>query len=63
LDPSSGDGHYLLASAYRHLSQPDLAAKELELHHEATKHMVEANALRDSTLKKFLYTMRAPLSP
>jgi tetratricopeptide (TPR) repeat protein len=63
LDPSSGDGHYLLASAYRHLSQPDLAAKELELHHEATKHMAEANALRDSTLKKFLYTMRAPLSP
>jgi tetratricopeptide (TPR) repeat protein len=63
LDPNSGDGHYLLASAYRHLGQPELAAKELELHHEATKRMADANALRDSTLKKFLYTIPASSSP
>jgi tetratricopeptide (TPR) repeat protein len=62
-DPNSSDGHYLLASAYRHLGQEDSAIKELKLHDEVTKHVAEANALRDSTLKKFLYTILAPSSP
>jgi tetratricopeptide (TPR) repeat protein len=63
LDPNTIDAHYVLANVYRRLGENDLAMKEVKLHEEAEQRMVEANALRDRTIKKFLVTMQPPSSP
>ena len=63
LDPNTVDAHYALANVYRKLGEKDLAMKEIKLHEAAEQRMVEANTLRDQTLKKFLVTMRSPSSP
>lgn len=59
LDPNSVDAHYILAGIYRRLGRKDLAAKEIQLHDRAVHNMVQSNARRDRTLKKFLFTMHS----
>jgi len=55
LRPESAEAHYRMANIARHLGQTKRAEQELKLHNEAQQHLVEANAFRDRTLKKFLY--------
>ena len=57
LEPDSAEGHYRLAQIYLHLGQTERARRETILHNQVMRHMVAANAQRDATLKKFLYTM------
>lgn len=59
LAPDSAEAHYRLAAIYRHLGETALAQKEVQLHDEATRRVVEANAHRDSTLREFLYSTKA----
>jgi tetratricopeptide (TPR) repeat protein len=59
LDPNSVDAHYLLAGIYRRLGLRDLAAREIKLHDQAVRNMVQSNARRDRTLEKFLFTMHS----
>jgi tetratricopeptide (TPR) repeat protein len=58
LAPDSAEAHYRLASIYRHLGETELAQKQISLHDEATRRVVESNAHRDSTLKEFLYSIK-----
>ncbi|HEV2175822.1 MAG TPA: tetratricopeptide repeat protein [Terriglobia bacterium] len=57
LKPDSVEGHYRMANIARHLGQSERAQQELKLHDAAQQRLVQSNAARDSTLKKFLYTM------
>ena len=57
LRPDSVEAHYRMANIARHLGDTERAQEEIRLHDEAQQRMVEANALRDRTLQKFLYTM------
>jgi len=59
LEPNSVDAHYLLAGIYRRLGMKDLAEEEIKLHDQAVHNMVQSNARRDRTLKKFLFTMHS----
>lgn len=59
LDPNSVDAHYLLAGIYRRLGLKDLASKEIKLHDQAVRNMVQSNARRDRTLEKFLFNMHS----
>jgi tetratricopeptide (TPR) repeat protein len=58
LEPGSAEAHYRLARIYAHLGQAELARKQTILHDQAVQRMVKANAQRDATLRKFLYTMK-----
>jgi tetratricopeptide (TPR) repeat protein len=57
LRPDSVEAHYRMANIARHLGETERAQKEIRLHDEAQQRMVKANAERDRTLQKFLYTM------
>jgi tetratricopeptide (TPR) repeat protein len=57
LRPDSVEAHYRMANIARHLGETERAQEEMRLHDEAQQRMVEANAMRDRTLQKFLYTM------
>ena len=57
LRPDSVEAHYRMANIARHLGETERAQEEIRLHDEAQQRMVEANALRDRTLQKFLYSM------
>jgi tetratricopeptide (TPR) repeat protein len=57
LKPDSAEAHYRLAQIYLHLGQAGLARKETLLHDRAVRHMVAANAQRDATVEKFLFTI------
>jgi predicted Zn-dependent protease len=59
LTPDSPEAHYRLAQVCRTLHDMTCAQRELKLHDAAVQHIVKANAQRDRTLKKFLYTMKA----
>ncbi|HET7101435.1 MAG TPA: tetratricopeptide repeat protein, partial [Terriglobia bacterium] len=59
LDPNSVDAHYILAGIYHRLGLKELAAKEIQLHDQAVRNMVQDNARRDRTLEKFLFTMHS----
>ena len=62
LRPDSVEAHYRMANIARHLGETERAQKEIRLHDEAQQRMVEANALRDRTLQKFLYNMTGSAS-
>jgi hypothetical protein len=62
LRPDSVEAHYRMANIARHLGETERAQEEIRLHDEAQQRMVEANAERDRTLQKFLYTMTASSS-
>jgi len=57
LDPDSIEGHYRMAEIARHLGDTERAQEETKRHDEAQQRLVKANAERDRTLQKFLYTM------
>lgn len=57
LDPDSAEAHYRLAHVYLRLGQTGPAKREMKLHDLAVERMISANARRDATLKKFLYTI------
>ena len=57
LEPDSVEAHYRMANIARHLGETERAQEEIRLHDEAQQRMVEANAQRDRTLQKFLYTV------
>jgi tetratricopeptide (TPR) repeat protein len=57
LRPGSVEAHYRMANIARHLGETERAQEEMRLHDEAQQRMVEANAERDRTLQKFLYTI------
>ena len=62
LRPDSVEAHYRMANIARHLGETERAQEEIRLHDEAQQRMVEANALRDHTLQKFLYNMTGSAS-
>ena len=59
LNPDSVEGHYRMAEIARHLGDTERAQEEVKRHDEAQQRLVKANAERDRTLQKFLYTMTA----
>jgi tetratricopeptide (TPR) repeat protein len=58
LNPDSAEAHYRLSRIYERLGEAALAQKERLLQAQAVRRLTEENARRDSTLKKFLYTLR-----
>lgn len=57
LRPDSVEGHYRMANIARHLGQTERAEQEVRLHDKVQQSLVDANAERDRTIQKFLYTM------
>lgn len=62
LRPDSAEAHYRMANIFRHLGETQRAQEQIKLHDEAQQRLVETNAQRDRTLKKFLYTMTSASS-
>lgn len=60
LRPESVEAHYRAANIARHLGETERAQQELKLHDTAQQRLVEANALRDRVIQKFLYTITEP---
>ena len=62
LQPDSVEGHYRMANIARHLGQTERAQEEVKLHDKVQQGLVDANAERDRTIQKFLYTMAGSAS-
>ena len=59
LTPDSPEVHYRLARVCAALKDQACAQHEVKLHDAAVQKVVSANAGRDRTLRKFLYTLKA----
>lgn len=60
LDPASAEAHYRLAQIDQHLGLRELAQTQFALQRQAEQSQVNANARRDATLTKFLFSMDRP---
>lgn len=58
LRPDSAEAHYWLAQIYRHFGQAELARRETALHDAAMRQMTTANAHREATVQKFIFTIQ-----
>ncbi|MGH9449794.1 MAG: tetratricopeptide repeat protein [Terriglobia bacterium] len=63
LNPGSAEAYYRLARIDSHLGQTAMAAREMKLHDQAVRHMVEANTQHDAVLEKFLFSVEGTTPP